>query len=283
MNTMTPEPLQATFRPTGFNFVDLESKAEAYLAHVKAQTERITQEARAEVLKVREEIRKEQEETSALSLKMQNESAAFQKRLAEENAVLDEKRRNAEQQGYEKGFAEGRDAGFQEGRSQGYADGELQAKLDHDLQVKQEVQIFLGDKLETLIPAIKSSVEQIQTAQQSFLRLWEQSAIHVAGAIAERAISRQLPEMVDVPLRLLREALELAVGCSQMRIRLNPDDYETLKPQMDSLIEELSGAAETEIISDVRISPGGCLLETSLGTIDQRIGSRLDRIKMELV
>ncbi|MGL6194060.1 MAG: FliH/SctL family protein [Thermoguttaceae bacterium] len=271
------------FRPVAFNFVDFETKAEAHLAHVKAEAEQIARQARDEVARIREEIRIEQETSHALAEKVRIDSENFNKRLAEETAVLDAKRKEVEEKAHQAGFELGKKEGYEEGHKSGYADGELQAALDHDTKVKQEVQLQLAGKMETLLPALQSAVEQIQTAKQSFLLHWEESAVSVASAMAHRAISRQLPEMVDVPIRLLREALELAVGCSHMKIRVNPNDYETLAPQMDAIISELSGAAETEIISDVRISQGGCVLETSLGTIDQRIESRLDRIKMELV
>ncbi len=282
----TADPSSTTppiFKPVAFNFVDLQTKADDYLAKIKAEARQIMETARAEVVKLREEIRIEQEHSQTLAEKIKTDSDAFNQRLAEETEFLDKKRKEVETDAYNAGYELGKKEGYDEGRKTGYADGELQASLDHDAKVKQEVQIQLAGKLETLLPSLQSAVGQIQTAQQSFLLLWEQSAVHVASAIANRAISRQLPEMVDVPLRLLREALELAVGCSQMKIRLNPTDYETLEPQIETLISELAGAAETEIIQDIRITRGGCLLETSLGTIDQRIESRLDRIKMELV
>ena len=278
-----PETTLPVFKPVTFNFVDLQTKAEEYLAKTKAEAREIMEAARNEVAKLREEIRVEQELSQALAQKVQADSEILQKRIAEETAFLDNKRKEVETQAYQTGYDLGQKEGYEEGRKTGYADGELQATLDHDAKVKQEVQILLAGKLETLLPSLHSAVQQLQTAQQSFLLLWEQSAVHVASAFAHRAIARQLPEMIDVPLRLLREALELAVGCSQMKIRLNPVDYETLEPQIQTLIDELSGAAETEILPDVRITRGGCLLETSLGTIDQRIESRLDRIKMELV
>ena len=275
---------QPIFKPVAFNFVDIEEKADEILAKAKAEAMQIMEAARNEVIKHRDEMLAVQQAALAMAEKTRQESEAIQKRLMEENTYLDNKRKEVETQAYKTGYDLGKKEGYDEGRKTGYADGELQATLDHDAKVKQEVQILLTGKLETLLPSLHSAIQQVQTAQQSFLLLWEQSAIHVAAAIAEKTIARQLPEMIDVPHNLLREALELAVGCSQMKIRLNPIDYETLQEEhLQQLIGEFSGAAATEIIKDVRITRGGCLLETSLGTIDQRIEERLKRIQMELV
>ena len=284
----TPEEIEPdfssiTYRPVAFNFVDLESKAEEYLEKVRTESKKITQQARDEIARLRNEIRNEQEQAKTELEKIRAESEELRKRSADETAALDAKRKEVESDAYKTGFELGKKEGYDTGHKAGYSDGELQASLDYDAKVKREVQIQLAGKMETLLPALHTVVDQICTAQQSFLQLWEQSAIHVASAIANRAISRQLPEMIDVPLYLLREALELAVGCSQMKIRLNPTDYKTLESQIELLVSELSGAAQTEIVSDERIMPGGCVLETSLGTIDQQIESRLERIEMELV
>jgi len=140
----------------------------------------------------------------------------------------------------------------------------------------------LGAKLETLLPALTIMIDRLDVAKQSFLQQWERSVVKIAEAIAAKAIDRQLPEMVDVPLRLLREALELGTGSTSIRIRLNKDDYEALQPQVDILIQEMTRSIPTEIIGDAAISPGGCVLETPQGTIDNCIEARLARIEEEL-
>lgn len=272
----------SVFRPAAYNFVDLQAQADEYLTKVQSEAKQITQSLKEEIAKVRGEIQDEREKNRAIAEQVRIDKDALDKRIQEETGALEQKRQEVEKQAYDNGFELGKKEGYEKGREQGYSDGELQASLDHDKKVKQEAQLFLAGKIETLLPSLQEAIKQIHTAQQSFLLLWEQSAIHVVAAIADRAIARQMPQMIDVPLRLLREALELAVGCSQMKIHLNPVDFETLEPQVNTLVSELSGTAETEIISDIRITRGGCLIETSLGTIDQRIESRLERIEMEL-
>lgn len=273
----------SAFTPAPFNFVDLETKASEYLVKVRAEAAKLLGDTRAEIAALSEKAGKELAKAKSESERVSREVAEFEKRKSEESQVLDAKRREVEESARKEGYERGYQSGYDEGREKGYADGELQASLDYAEKLAREAEIQLAGKLETLLPALQTAVRHIETAQQSFLLHWEQSAIKVAAAIAQRAISRELPEMLDVPLKLLREALELAAGSSQMKVRLNPDDYETLKPQIELLINELAGTAEVEIAPDHKITPGGCVVETSLGKIDQRIESRLDRIQMELV
>ena len=158
----------------------------------------------------------------------------------------------------------------------------MQATIDYTEKIRREAEIQLGTKLETLLPALNTMIERLDVAKQSFLQHWERSALKVAGAIAAKAIDQQLPEMIDVPIRLLREALELGTGSTSLRIRLNDEDYEALKPQIDILVQEMTRSVQTEIVGDTSVSPGGCILETPQGTIDNRIESRLARIEEEL-
>ncbi|MDR2170864.1 MAG: hypothetical protein LBP59_12040 [Planctomycetaceae bacterium] len=303
MNTIMPEKQASKavkYRPVPFNFVDLEEKAADFMAKVKSDALYVATQARSEVVRLREEALSEIERTrelarveaetirgqlDELNRRLREEEANFQNRklqLETEMSELREQLRIDEAAARQSGYDEGYKLGYSEGNTKGYSDGEFQATVDYAERVRNEASVQLGAQLETLLPAVKKMIELLETARQSFLQLWEQSAIRFAVLIAERAISRELPNMIDVPLRLIRESLELGTGSTAMKVRLNPDDYESLKPQIDLLIDELSIAAQTRIVADGKISKGGCALETSLGIIDNQIGSRLERIEQEL-
>ncbi|MDR1480475.1 MAG: hypothetical protein LBJ00_16200 [Planctomycetaceae bacterium] len=288
------------YRPVPFNFVDLEEKATEFIAKVKSEALQVASQARGEVIRLREAAFSEIEHTretarieaetirqqlDELNRQLHEEEANFQKRkteLEQEAKVLREQLRVDEETAKKTGYEEGYNLGYNEGNAKGYADGELQATVDYAERVRNEASVQLGNQLETLLPAVKKMVERLDTARQSFLQLWEQSAIRFSVLIAERTIARELPNMVDVPLYLIRESLELGTGSTSMKVRLNPDDYDSLKPQIDLLVDELSVAARTQVVADEKITRGGCVLETALGIIDNQIGSRLKRIEQEL-
>jgi len=290
-----------------FNFVDLEEKATAYLAHVSAEAAQVVAAARDEVERLRQTAASEQrksitdieqtrsqakEETEAirkqldeLRRRLQTEEENFKTRkdqLESEAIQLKALLKQNEDVARKKGYDEGKKVGYDEGHAKGYSDGEMKAMIDYTEKVQREAEIQLGAQLETLLPALKTMIDHLDMAKQSFLQQWEQSAVKVAEAIAAKAIERHLPEMVDVPLRLLREALELGTGSTSVRIRLNKDDFAALQPQIDLLIQEMTRSIPTEIVCDVAVSPGGCILETPQGTIDNRIETRLARIEEEL-
>ncbi|MDR2345613.1 MAG: hypothetical protein LBE18_06070 [Planctomycetaceae bacterium] len=288
------------YHPVPFNFVDLEEKAVDFITKVKADALHIATQARNEVMRLRETTFAEIEQTREtariesetirrqlddLNRQLREEEINFQNRktqLETETEKLREQLRIDEEAARKNGYEEGYKLGYSEGNTKGYSDGELQATVDYAERVRNEASVQLGTQLETLLPAIKMMIERLETARQSFLKHWEQNTIRFATLIAERAIARELPNMIDVPLNLIRESLELGTGNMSIKVRLNPDDYNSLQAQIDLLIDELAVAADTKIIADEKISRGGCVLETSLGVIDNQIKSRLSRIEQEL-
>lgn len=159
---------------------------------------------------------------------------------------------------------------------------EVEGRQAGQRAVEETVRQQLGQQLATLMPALEQAVQDIRHAKQDWLTHWEKSAVHVAAAIAGRLVRRQVPKLPEVTLTLLREALELAAGSSELRIQLNPADHEALKPQVQALVQELSGLGAAEVVADPRVSPGGCRVQTRFGAIDQQFEAQLARIEEEL-
>ncbi len=144
------------------------------------------------------------------------------------------------------------------------------------------VEEIVRKQLSTVIPALKQAAQNIQDARHAWLSHWEAGTVHLAAAIARRIIRRELHEQPEIPLTLIREALELAAGSSQMRILLNPLDHQSLGNQARMLVDEVSPHIQAEITADAGVTPGGCRVETQFGVIDQQFEAQLQRIEEEL-
>jgi flagellar assembly protein FliH len=140
----------------------------------------------------------------------------------------------------------------------------------------------VGLRMNTLLPALESLIAQLNDAKADWLRRWEQSAVAVAAAIAERIIRRELDRQPEIALEWIAEALRLAAGSAQIKLYLNPVDHEHLGTQVERLAESLCQLAASDIVGDPSVSPGGCRVETKFGEIDQQIEAQLARIQEEL-
>jgi flagellar assembly protein FliH len=159
---------------------------------------------------------------------------------------------------------------------------ETQGRAAGQRMVQQTTEKHLAQQLATLLPALGEAVREIRHAKQSWLSHWEKQAVHLATAIAAKVVRREIAHDPAIPLKLLREALELAAGSSHIRIHLHAADRQTLGPQIETLVQEMSSLGAAEIVADEQVRPGGCRVETRFGTIDQQLESQLARIEEEL-
>ncbi len=148
--------------------------------------------------------------------------------------------------------------------------------------VQQLLDQRVAQQLETLLPALRSSVEEIQNAKHAWLSHWHAEAVHIATSIAERIIRRELSRQPEITLDLIREALELATGSADITLKLNPEDHQHLGSHVEAVVTDLAQLGPARVVADATISRGGCRVETRFGSIDQQIEAQLARIEEEL-
>ncbi len=81
---------------------------------------------------------------------------------------------------------------------------------------------------------MKQAIDSIVTSKQAWLKHWEQQAVRTATAIASRVIRREVSKKPEITLALVREALELAAGGSEVQVQLNPTDHAALGPASET-------------------------------------------------
>ncbi len=159
---------------------------------------------------------------------------------------------------------------------------EIEGRKAAEQAVEKLIDQKIAAQMQTLRPALQSVIGEIEASKQGWLAHWEKQVVKLAAGIAARVLRRELAKSPDIPLVLAREALQLAAGGSQVRIRLNPADQQALGAQLQTLVEEFSRLAPAEIVADPSITPGGCRVETRYGAIDQQFEAQLARIEEEL-
>ena len=167
-------------------------------------------------------------------------------------------------------------------RQQAEQEGHKAGQASLEQMAQRQAQELVSAELRTLLPALRQVIQDLHYARQTWLSHWEQSAVHVAAAIAARLIRRELENKPDIPLALVREAMELAAGSAQIRVHLNPADYESLGEQVQMLLQAIAAVGTPELIADPQVTRGGCRVETRFGVIDQQFEAQLARIEEEL-
>lgn len=167
-------------------------------------------------------------------------------------------------------------------RKQAQEQGNKSAVETAEKSVHTRVDAQIRQQMQTALPALTQMVQAIDAERLQWLAKWEQNAVHLAVAIAQKVIRRNVATQPQITLTLVREALELASGSQSLKVYLNPQDHAALGKQLQELTKQLSNLTPAEILSHENVTPGGCVVQTEFGVIDQQIEAQLSRIAEEL-
>jgi flagellar assembly protein FliH len=99
-------------------------------------------------------------------------------------------------------------------------------------------------------------------------------AVEVAARVLRAELAARPERVADV----VRGAIRRAADRSALVARVNPRDLAACRAAAPAIMEEMGGIARLEVVDDPRVSPGSCLLETSVGDVDATVESQLARI-----
>jgi len=170
--------------------------------------------------------------------------------LLDEPAIL--------QKGYDQGFAEGLRV------------GEERVRLEFEQQLSEE-------RLRTgmLLANVQKQLELLEERS-------ERTVVHLAIAIAEQVVKREISLDKETVLRQIREALRRVMGVGHVRLRVNPADEQMVRDHRAAMMGSSDSIREIVVEADEHIPPGGCILESDSGNVDARLATQLKKIETAL-
>ena len=78
---------------------------------------------------------------------------------------------------------------------------------------------------------------------------------------------------------MIRSAITRAGEANQITIRLSASDADALRLGGHDLATQAFSLAKVSIVADPTLSPGDCIVETNLGTVDGRLSTRLAEMR----
>ncbi|MBA6114570.1 flagellar assembly protein FliH [Pseudomonas putida] len=161
----------------------------------------------------------------------------------------------------------------QEAYNEGFATGEREGFHSTQLKVRQEAEEALNAKLASLEQLMEHLLEPIAEQDTQI----EKALVHLVSHMARQVIGRELRSDSSQITQVLREALKLLpMGAENIRIHLNPQDFELAKALRERHEESW------KLLEDDALLPGGCRIETAHSRIDASMETRIEKAVAQL-
>ena len=161
----------------------------------------------------------------------------------------------------------------EEAYNEGFATGERDGFHSGHLNAQQEAQAPLEQRVSELEAIMAQLLEPIREQDQQI----EDMLLELVENMARQVIQRELQTDSSHIQQVLRSALKaLPMGAEQIRIYLNPADFETVKAIRERHEESW------RLLEDDQLMPGGCRVEAEHSQVDASRETRLQQIIAQL-
>lgn len=132
-----------------------------------------------------------------------------------------------------------------------------------------------------LTECLNRSLEELSQLRQKLLRDSEEQLVALAIKIARRVVGRELSTDSRIVAALAMEGIEALANRDQLTVRVGPwmddDDFESLQVRLQA------HSPGCRVVRDPDLGPGGCVVETDLGRVDESLNTRLANIASVLL
>lgn len=142
-------------------------------------------------------------------------------------------------------------------------------------QIEAERQA-LRDQLAEIKDDTERRIEQFWTSIEPEL-------LRLAIEIARKIVRRHIDENDGVTLETVKAGLRQLRDRQELKIRVNPEDYEVVRERKEDIRSSCDGVRDVEILDDRRVDKGGCLIECGNGHLDARIETQLSEVERALL
>ncbi|MDP4092151.1 MAG: FliH/SctL family protein [Bacillota bacterium] len=121
--------------------------------------------------------------------------------------------------------------------------------------------------------------EQARADYKTILESAEADTVETILEIAKMVIGMEISFNKEDILYLVKQAFDKCSNKDNMILKVSPEDYEYVIANLDRLKSMLEGAPEFSVKKDASLKNGDCLVETSFGTVNAGVQTKLDNIE----
>lgn len=138
------------------------------------------------------------------------------------------------------------------------------------------------DGVEKAVAEFEQNLLDVREIRERVWRETEQDLLRLSIRLTEKILGRELKADKKTVADVVATALQNARQQEKLTIRVNPKDLPTVEKEIENLAR--TGRTQfLDFIADPRVSEGGCLIESEVGTIDARLETQLRVLERALL
>ncbi|MDJ0765626.1 MAG: FliH/SctL family protein [Myxococcota bacterium] len=138
----------------------------------------------------------------------------------------------------------------------------------------------LSGEFDHQLALLSAALAEVADAQHRETQQRAAEALELGLVIAEELAAGAIQIEPQRALALIEEAFQLMGEAREVKIRLQPDLFDSLESA--GLLDELKAADQVALLRDPDVQDMGCIVASHAGRVDARVRARLNRLRHEL-
>ena len=151
-------------------------------------------------------------------------------------------------------------------RGQGYDEGFAKGLGDGEAMKREAERIF----------------DEIYKEREAIVRGMEPKMVGLIIKILDKLIGEAARVNPQIIQKLIREGLSAVVGSEGAKLRVSPEDYDTVRGHWGA-VTEYAGSNAVELVKDASLNRMDCVIETQYGNIDSSLEQQFEALKADLL
>jgi flagellar biosynthesis/type III secretory pathway protein FliH len=157
-----------------------------------------------------------------------------------------------------------------ESRATGYEEGFAAAREDARAQLAPSA------------AAMAQALAAVRALEADATERVERHAVELALQISEKVVAGTIAAQPERLLDVVRGSLRTIVERERVTLLVHPEDLDLMRDGVADVTGSLGGIEHLEVQEERRVGRGGAIVRTSLGEVDARIETKLERARAAL-
>ena len=119
----------------------------------------------------------------------------------------------------------------------------------------------------------------IDKRRESLYKEAEEQIVNLVLSISKKVLGQELSQNRETLLSLVNQALQKCAFKNKLVLKISPLDYDFIKENKYRICKMVEGISDIDIVSDLSLPQGSCIIETPSGEINSSIEVQYNEIK----